>query len=69
VSATAHDERARAASGYFLFAYLGFSVPVILSGFVSDHLGILPALSIFGVIAIIWNAGIAYAMGLVHLRT
>jgi MFS family permease len=68
VSAAAHDERARAASGYFLFAYLGFSVPVILSGFVSDHLGILPALSLFGMIAIIWNAGIAYAMALVRVR-
>jgi len=68
VSAAAHDERARAASGYFLFAYLGFSVPVILSGFVSDYLGILPALALFGVIAIIWNASIAYAMALVRVR-
>lgn len=62
VSAAAHGERARATSGYFLFAYLGFSLPVILSGLVSDRLGILSALAIFGAIAIVWNAGIAYAM-------
>jgi MFS family permease len=64
VSVAAHGERARAASGYFLFAYLGFSLPVILSGFMSDRLGILPTLAIFGAIAIVWNAGIAYAMPL-----
>jgi MFS family permease len=68
VAVAAREERARAASGYFLFAYLGFSVPVIVSGFVSDHLGILPSLAIFGAIAIVWNASIAWAMPLTRAR-
>jgi MFS family permease len=62
VAASAPFDRARATSGYFLFAYLGFSLPVILSGFLSERLGIAGTLAIFGAVAIVWNGGIALAM-------
>lgn len=62
VAASAPFDRARATSGYFLFAYLGFSLPVILSGFLSERLGVAGTLAIFGAVAIVWNGGIALAM-------
>ncbi len=40
-------QRARAVSGYFLFAYLGFGIPNIIIGFLADSIGGLPALLIF----------------------
>jgi MFS family permease len=40
-------DRARATSGYFLFAYFGFSVPVIASGAMADRVGVNSALRIF----------------------
>lgn len=55
VSANAQHERARAISGYFLFAYLGFSLPVILSGFLADWLGGMAGLLVFGAIVLLGN--------------
>jgi MFS family permease len=40
-------DRARATSGYFLFAYFGFSVPVIASGAMADRVGVFWALWVF----------------------
>lgn len=42
-----HATRARATSGYFLFAYFGFSVPVVAGGALADHVGVQSALWIF----------------------
>ena len=35
------DNRARATAGLFVYAYIGFSLPVILSGALADHFGLL----------------------------
>lgn len=47
VARLAGEQRARAVSGYFLFAYLGFCLPSIATGFLADLIGGLPALLIF----------------------
>lgn len=47
VSEQAGLERARAAAGYFVYAYVGFSLPVIASGFLADRLGLASALACF----------------------
>jgi MFS family permease len=49
VSRLGGKHRARAVSGYFLCAYLGFGLPSILVGFVGDRFGIMTALTGFGV--------------------
>ncbi|GAA6209127.1 MFS transporter [Cognatishimia sp. WU-CL00825] len=49
ISARAPGERARATAGLFVYAYLGFSLPVIASGALADRLGLLAALSVFAV--------------------
>lgn len=50
------SESARAASGYFVCAYLGYGLPVILIGFFSDQIGIVNTLFWFGVVILICNA-------------
>lgn len=47
VTQLAGAQRARAVSGYFLFAYLGFCVPSIATGFLADLIGGHLALLIF----------------------
>lgn len=47
------NQRARAVSGYMLFGYLGFGIPAVLLGFLSDYFGIVTALIFFEVILII----------------
>lgn len=48
ISASSTDaNRARASSGYFLFAYFGFSVPVIASGALADRVGVRSTLFVF----------------------
>jgi hypothetical protein len=42
--------RARAISGYFVLAYLGFGVPSVGLGFLSDRFGLMPTLSGFGIL-------------------
>jgi MFS family permease len=44
------ERRARAISGYFVFAYLGFGLPSVGLGFLSDRFGLMPTLTGFGVI-------------------
>ncbi|MBE9475539.1 MAG: MFS transporter [Proteobacteria bacterium] len=63
VSLSAPDDRARATAGLFVYAYFGFSIPVIASGALADMLGLLPAMIVFSItqisvtaiIVIFWN--------------
>tara|TARA_R110002049_G_scaffold307712_1_gene509014 strand:- start:2256 stop:3377 length:1122 start_codon:yes stop_codon:yes gene_type:complete len=52
VSLRAPDDRARATAGLFVYAYFGFSLPVIASGALADMLGLLSAMVIFGLVQI-----------------
>lgn len=52
VSSRAPDNRARATAGLFVYAYGGFSLPVIASGALADRFGLLPAMAIFSTIQI-----------------
>lgn len=47
VSLKAPNNRARAVAGLFVYAYSGFSLPVIASGALADTFGLLPAMAIF----------------------
>lgn len=53
-SSRTQNEKARATAGMFIYAYIGFSLPVIASGVLADKYGIFPALSIFSVIQIVF---------------
>ncbi|MNH24502.1 Major Facilitator Superfamily protein [compost metagenome] len=48
VNQLAGGEKTRASAGFFLLAYLGFSLPVIFTGLLSDRLGARVALLVFG---------------------
>lgn len=48
VNALAGAHKPRASAGFFLLAYLGFSLPVIVTGLLVDHLGTRAALMVFG---------------------
>lgn len=48
VNHLAGSDKVRASAGFFLLAYLGFSLPVISTGLVSDWLGTRMALEVFG---------------------
>ena len=50
------QQRARAVSGYMFFGYIGFGIPAIFLGYISDHLGIVNALLIFEAILVILTA-------------
>lgn len=52
--------RARAAAGYFLFAYFGFSVPVVTSGWLADAFGMTAALAVFTVLLAAGNGALAW---------
>jgi hypothetical protein len=52
VSLRAPQDRARAAAGLFVYAYAGFSLPVIASGALADVLGLLPAMIVFAALQI-----------------
>ena len=41
------DNRARATAGLFVYAYCGFSIPVILAGLLADQFGLVPAMAMF----------------------
>lgn len=49
-------QAARVTSGYFVCAYLGYGIPVILIGFFSERFGIVNTLVGFGVILLVSNA-------------
>ncbi|MEX5362133.1 MFS transporter [Pseudomonas guariconensis] len=50
VNQLAGPEKTRASAGFFLLAYLGFSLPVIFTGLLSDRLGSRTALVVFGAV-------------------
>ncbi|SYX89457.1 MFS transporter [Pseudomonas reidholzensis] len=50
VNQLAGTEKTRASAGFFLLAYLGFSLPVIFTGLLSDYLGSRVALLAFGAV-------------------
>lgn len=63
VSAAATDaDRARAASGYFLYAYFGFSFPVVTSGFLADRFGMTVALVAFGIATVVASMALGIAL-------
>jgi hypothetical protein len=55
-------QTARAASGYFLSAYLGFCLPSILVGYAADVVGIPLALAAFGLPVGIGSAAVALTL-------
>ncbi|MBO9551987.1 MFS transporter [Pseudomonas sp.] len=62
VNELAGAEKTRASAGFFLLAYLGFSVPVILTGVMSDHLGSGMALLGFGGVLLVGCVAVAGAL-------
>lgn len=52
VSLRAPDDRARATAGLFVYAYFGFSFPVIACGALADMLGLLSAMIVFATVQI-----------------
>lgn len=55
-SLRAPENRARATAGLFVYAYVGFSIPVIASGALADKYGLLNAMSLFGAALVILTA-------------
>lgn len=53
VTRSAGNEQARASAGYFLMAYLGFSIPVIFTGLIIDKYGAAAAFYAFGLFLVI----------------
>ncbi|MEP5153397.1 MAG: MFS transporter, partial [Planktotalea sp.] len=47
------QDRARATAGLFVYAYFGFSLPVIASGALADMLGLLTAMTLFAALEIV----------------
>ncbi|POG06254.1 MFS transporter [Pseudomonas putida] len=62
VNELAGAEKTRASAGFFLLAYLGFSVPVILTGVLSDRLGSGVALLGFGGVLLFGCVAVAGAL-------
>ncbi|MCK0552660.1 MFS transporter [Pantoea ananatis] len=52
-SMMAGNEKARATAGLFVYAYIGFSLPVIASGALADKYGLEPAITIFSAFQIV----------------
>lgn len=52
ISLRAPHDRARATAGLFVYAYLGFSLPVIASGALADRLGLIVAMLVFAAVQI-----------------
>jgi len=48
ITAMAGAQKARVSAGFFLFAYVGFSIPVVVTGWLADHFGADVALIVFG---------------------
>ncbi|MEX5590437.1 MFS transporter [Pseudomonas urmiensis] len=64
VNQLAGSEKTRASAGFFLLAYMGFSLPVIFTGLLSDALGTRVALMMFGAGLI---AGCLIVAAMLHL--
>lgn len=75
VSLRAPDDRARATAGLFVYAYFGFSLPVIVSGVLADRLGLLSAMIIFAIaqscvtalIVVIWKKRAASRLSVLNV--
>lgn len=48
ITAMAGAQKARVSAGFFLFAYVGFSIPVVVAGGLADRFGADVALTVFG---------------------
>lgn len=59
----AQEQPSRASAGYFLMAYLGFSIPVITTGALVDALGHGAALGIFGLALLV---GVIVTLGVIR---
>lgn len=64
VNQLAGSEKTRASAGFFLLAYLGFSVPVIFTGLLSDRLGSGLALLMFGGVLVCGCVAVALVLRL-----
>lgn len=62
VNQLAGSEKTRGSAGFFLLAYLGFSLPVIFTGMLSDRLGARVALLVFGGVLFLGCAAVALAL-------
>ncbi|MDH0304880.1 MULTISPECIES: MFS transporter [unclassified Pseudomonas] len=62
VNQLASREKTRASAGFFLLAYLGFSLPVIFTGLLSDRLGSRTALEAFGGVLLVGCAAVALTL-------
>ena len=62
VNRLAGSEKTRASAGFFLLAYLGFSLPVIFTGLLSDRLGSRMALLVFGGVLVVGCAAVGLAL-------
>ncbi|UXZ44304.1 MFS transporter [Pseudomonas soli] len=69
VNKLAGQEKTRASAGFFLLAYLGFSLPVIFTGLLSDRLGPRLALIVFGGVLLLGCAAVALALWLASVRS
>ncbi|MFT0867467.1 MFS transporter [Pseudomonas sp. CAM1A] len=69
VNQLAGQEKTRASAGFFLLAYLGFSLPVIFTGLLSDRLGSRLALIVFGGVLLLGCAAVALALWLASVRS
>jgi hypothetical protein len=47
IASRAGNDRARASAGYFVYAYVGFSMPVIASGWLADAAGLPLAMALY----------------------
>jgi len=61
VSMLAPENRARATAGLFVYAYCGFSVPVIAAGGLADRIGVVPAMAVFFAVQLACLAGLVIA--------
>ncbi|MBF8795672.1 MFS transporter [Pseudomonas monteilii] len=62
VNHLAGAEKTRASAGFFLLAYLGFSLPVIVTGVLSDRLGSRMALVVFGAALVVGCVAVGVAL-------
>lgn len=68
VNQLAESEKTRSSAGFFLLAYLGFSLPVIFTGVLSDRWGTQVALLVFGGVLLIGCVLVALALMLTVAR-
>jgi len=68
VASLAGDNVSRATAGLFVYAYFGFSIPVIASGLLADALGLRMAILVFLAVQVVatlvimffWKRGIRH---------